>query len=116
MEQVSNRAIPGLGHIREYGLLLSWRAANVLASWMAGTLRAGAHPVCVLDIFNHSPEEQLHVERVTVRAASSGDSLRVEHSRPDGTYAQRGGLNEPALAELLRPVLSAAAAPPPAHG
>jgi hypothetical protein len=111
MEQVSARELPGLGHIREYGLLLPWRAAKVLASWMAGTLRDPANPACVLDVFDHSPDDQLHVERVTVRAASSGDALRVEHIRPDGSYVQRSGLDEPALADLLTPVLSAAAAP-----
>jgi hypothetical protein len=111
MEQVSDRQLPVLGHVREYGLLLPWRAAKVLASWLAGTLRDPAHPSCVLDLFDHSPQGQLHVERVTVRAASSGGTLRVEHTRPDGSYVQRGGLNEAALADLLTPVLAAAASP-----
>lgn len=111
MEQVSERQLPGLGHIREYGLLRPQRAAKVLTSWIAGKLRAPATPACVLDIVNHSPQKQLHVERITVRAASSNASLRAEHTRPDGTYTQRSGLDETTLADLLTPVLTTAATP-----
>ncbi|QMU72479.1 hypothetical protein [Streptacidiphilus sp. P02-A3a] len=109
MEQVSARQLPGLGHVREYGLLRPHRAAKVLASWIAGTLRDPANPACALDIVTHSPQSRPHVERVTVRAASAGASLRVEHTRPDGSYVQRAGLDEPALADLVTPVLTAAA-------
>lgn len=111
MEQVSTRQLPTLGHIREYGLLRPHRAAKVLASWLAGTVRDPANPACVLDIVNHSPQNQPHVERVTIRAASTSTSLRAEHTRPDGSYVQRAGLDETALADLLTPVLTAAASP-----
>jgi len=120
MEQVSERQVPAFGHIRDYGLLLPERAAKVLATWMAGTLRDPAHPACVLALFTHpansahpadAPEQPPTVERLTVRGSSGGSPLRLEHLRSDGTYVQRAGLDEPALAALIAPALAAAAAP-----
>ena len=111
LEQVSERRLPVLGHIREYALLLPERAAKVVASWMAGTLRDPAHPACVLDLFTHTPQQRLHVERVTVRAGAAGDALRFEHTRRDGSYVQRGGLTETALADLVAPILTPPADP-----
>jgi hypothetical protein len=105
-EQVTPRTVPVLGRIREYGLFLPRRAGTFVAGWAAGTLRlpGNENESVVVDLYDHPPqaqEDRLAVERMTIRHSSADGTLRVEHIRPGGGYAQRGRLDEAALADQL---------------
>lgn len=113
-EQVTPRTVPVLGRIREYGLFLPRRAGTFVAGWAAGTLRlpGNGNESVVVDLYDHPPQARAQaqaqnqddppaVERMTIRHSPADGTLRVEHIRPGGGYAQRGRLDEAALADQL---------------